>query len=305
MVHSDIIQAAAASSQHSTSSSPSPCSQQASITQRRFPSRTSQQHSSWNPLPRYFTTRSSLEQPQNAPESAPSNPAPSSSGDMDFTPANSQIGLFKNFYRAAMGHYTPEGLKAYWADSDARYSEIDCKRCEQQRDYLLSYSPIIRYMNDNIKRLGGNLDSTNIRCRTCKPGENMYGGFDHQFGIKLCANYIEKQSMLEDVLAHEMVHAYDHLRFKTDLGPEEDLRKVACSEIRASNLSGECRWANEFFRNWVLSFTSHHQDCVRRRAVISVKNRPNCESDLQAVKVVDEVWDSCFRDTRPFDEIFR
>jgi len=121
----------------------------------------------------------------------------------------------------------------------------------------------------------------------------------------LCANYLEKRNMLEDVLAHEMVHAYDHLRFKTDLGPDEDLRKVACAEIRASNLSGECRWANEFFRNKVTAFTNHHQDCVRRRAVISVKMRPNCKDDVQAVKAVNDVWDSCFRDTRPFDEIYR
>ena len=102
-----------------------------------------------------------------------------------------------------------------------------------------------------------------------------------------------------------MVHAYDYLRFKIELGADEDLRKVACAEIRASNLSGECRWANEFFGNKVLSFTGHHQDCVRRRAVISVSMRPNCESDLQAVKAVNDVWDSCFRDTRPFDEIYR
>lgn len=121
----------------------------------------------------------------------------------------------------------------------------------------------------------------------------------------LCANYIDKRSMLEDVLAHEMVHAYDHLRFTTELGADEDLRKVACSEIRASNLSGECRWSNEFFRNKVFSFTGHHQDCVRRRAVASVRMRPNCESDVQAVKVVNGVWDSCFQDTRPFDEIYR
>lgn len=33
--------------------------------------------------------------------------------------------------------------------------------------------------------------------------------------------------------------------------------------------------------------------------------RPNCKDDVQAVKVVNEVWDSCFRDTRPFDEIYR
>ena len=51
--------------------------------------------------------------------------------------------------------------------------------------------------------------------------------------------------------------------------------------------------------------TLQHQNCVRRRAVASVMARPNCKDDVQAVKVVNEVWDSCFKDTRPFDEIYR
>ena len=76
-------------------------------------------------------------------------------------------------------------------------------------------------------------------------------------------------------------------------------------QIRASNLSVESRCTKQILNNRVMAFTMHHQDCVRRRAVESVKNRPECNSDLQAVKAVNEVWDSCFRDTRPFDEIFR
>lgn len=76
-------------------------------------------------------------------------------------------------------------------------------------------------------------------------------------------------------------------------------------QIRASTLSGECRWSREFFtrNNWKL--TQQHQTCVRNRAVLSVMNRPNCKDDVQAVKVVNEVWDSCYNDTRPFDEIYR
>lgn len=224
-------------------------------------------------------------------------------GGAEFLPSNTVINRFKNFYRMATGSMSSEGQKTYWADADARYSTVDCNRCESQRDYLLQYSPVIRYMSENIRRLGGDVNKSNIRCRTCTTG--MLGGFDHRYGIMLCANYVDKQSMLEDVLAHEMVHAYDHLRFKTNLDHESDLRHVACSEIRASNLSGECRWANEFFRNKIMAFTNHQQDCVRRRAVHSVKNRPNCPDEKAAERVVDEVWHSCFADTRPFDEIYR
>ena len=101
----------------------------------------------------------------------------------------------------------------------------------------------------------------------------------------------------------EMVHAYDHLRFK--LNWRDDLRHAACTEIRASSLSGECRWSREFFTRGQLKLTQQHQECVRRRATLSVAGRLSCKDDVQAAKVVNEVWESCFADTRPFDEIYR
>ena len=50
---------------------------------------------------------------------------------------------------------------------------------------------------------------------------------------------------------------------------------------------------------------NQHQNCVRRRAVQSVMSRPQCKDEAHAVQAVNEVWESCFRDTRPFDEIYR
>ncbi|KAJ9611081.1 Mitochondrial inner membrane protease atp23 [Cladophialophora chaetospira] len=255
--------------------------------------------------------------------SAPPTSASPQDGS-DFRPATTWWNRTVNFTRMLTGQMSPAGQKKYWLDADERYSDFDCKRCETDRDYLLKYSPVIRFMNENIQKLGGEMGPQNIHCRTCRgEEEEMQGGFDHKYGIKICANWVQQRSQLEDVMAHEMVHAYDHLRFKTNLTEEDDLKHAACSEvafpqlwrdvleladieqIRASNLSGECRWANEFFRNKVLSFTQHQQDCVRRRAILSVKGRPGCKDDVHAVKVVNEVWDSCFRDTRPFDEIYR
>ena len=61
----------------------------------------------------------------------------------------------------------------------------------------------------------------------------------------------------------------------------------------------------EFFTKKQWKLTQQHQECVRRRAALSLRNRPNCKDDVQAVQVVNEVWDSCFKDTRPFDEIYR
>lgn len=100
-----------------------------------------------------------------------------------------------------------------------------------------------------------------------------------------------------------MIHAYDHLRFKVEWNG--DLRHSACTEIRASTLSGECRWLREFWGKSQWKFTQGFQDCVRRRATLSVAARPACKDRAQASKIVEEVWDSCFPDTRPFDEVYR
>jgi len=43
--------------------------------------------------------------------------------------------------------------------------------------------------------------------------------------------------------------------------------------------------------------------CVRRRAILSVAANPNCKSKEEAERVVNEVWESCSNDTRPFDEV--
>jgi mitochondrial inner membrane protease ATP23 len=254
----------------------------------------------------------------SSPSSSDSAAPPSKVGGKEFLPSDTVTNRFKNFYRMAVGSMSLEGQKKYWEDADERYSASDCKRCENYRDYLMNYSPIIRYMTENIQRLGGDVNSTNVRCRTCKTG--MLGGFDHRYGIMICANWMDSRKMQEDVMAHEMVHAYDQsgssdgfeagglfgsefcsYGSRSGRGKTDEMRQ----QIRASNLSGECRWANEFFKNKIMAFTNHQQDCVRRRAVHSVKNRPNCPDEATATRVVDQVWHSCFRDTRPFDEIYR
>lgn len=57
----------------------------------------------------------------------------------------------------------------------------------------------------------------------------MSGGFNPEAGILICANQMRDRKHLEDTMAHEMVHAWDQLRWKVDM--EGDLRHAACSEV--------------------------------------------------------------------------
>ena len=82
-------------------------------------------------------------------------------------------------------------------------------------------------MRQNINQLNGDINETNVRCRRCTTFQS--GGFSPDHGIQICANELRNRGHLEDTLAHEMVHAYDHLRFKVDW--MADLRHAACAEV--------------------------------------------------------------------------
>ncbi|KAI5366221.1 putative peptidase M76, ATP23 [Septoria linicola] len=212
---------------------------------------------------------------------------------------------WSNFFSILTNTAPPTTREAYFHERDIRNEERDIQRAEDDVKWLFKASPIITFLQHQINLLGPSTGAAaigphNVRCRRCDTKQS--GGFSSEHGILLCANHFRDRGHLEDTLAHEMVHAYDHLRFKMD---PLDLRHAACMEIRASMLSGECRFSREFFTRGQWSLTQQLQECVRRRAALSVAQRPACKDDVQAVRVVNEVWGSCFDDTRPFDEIYK
>jgi hypothetical protein len=205
-------------------------------------------------------------------------------GTATFLPSDTLLNRFRNFYRMATGSMSPTGQVQYWRDADIRHEAIDCRRCESQRDYLLQYSPIIRFMSDNIRQLGGDLGKHNMRCRRCETG--MRGGFDAKYGIKLCANWIDTQSQMEDTMAHEMVHAYDQLRFKVDW-EGKDLRHVACTEVSKSGfkVSGKWKVTNELgtdpsqFAQWRVPMGErilHEQDLSVYESPSGLREEESC-----------------------------
>lgn len=247
-----------------------------------------------------------------------------------------------NYFKILSGQVTNEGIFHYREHRYRANEARDVARCEQYRDWLFAYSPTVRFLNDKIAELnhGQGMTPANVLCRRCPARltagmqvERQSGGFEPAHGILVCANEVRNKGHLEDTLAHEMVHAYDQLRFEVDFRGERDLRQAACTEvgftpgwstfvkgqadrhhwltlsfssqIRASMLSGECRWTREVLTRGNYTLTEQFQNCVRRRAVQSMMARPWVKDDVQAVKVVNEVWDSCFSDTRPFDEVYR
>lgn len=144
-----------------------------------------------------------------------------------------------------------------------------------------------------------------VECVSASQQEKgMVGGFAAHTGgsgpykprIVLVEEHNYSQEVFDRTLTHELVHAYDQCRANVDW---KDLRHVACSEIRASQLSGECEFKQEVDRG-SFGFMKQHQKCIRRRAALSVGLAHNGTSKEVAEKAVDSVYDQCYKDLAPF-----
>mmetsp|Transcript_20961 Transcript_20961/g.61013 ORF Transcript_20961/g.61013 Transcript_20961/m.61013 type:complete len:208 (-) Transcript_20961:738-1361(-) len=61
--------------------------------------------------------------------------------------------------------------------------------------------------------------------------------------IFLCQQHLRNEEHAHQSMAHELIHAIDLCRTKMD--PLNNCMHMACTEIRAENLSGECAWTKE------------------------------------------------------------
>lgn len=101
-------------------------------------------------------------------------------------------------------------------------------------------------------------------------------------------------------VTHELIHAYDHCRAKVEA---TNCSHIACTEVRAANLSGDCDFGVEVSRSLALiarggGLGGHQQRCVKRRAELSLSFHSQCKDDEK--RTMGQVWDACYADTAPF-----
>jgi len=154
---------------------------------------------------------------------------PTSSASASASPNDDPFTYYtwSTFFAALSGQATPHERVQYFRARDIANEESDVKRISSHVDYLYTYSPLIRFMREEIQKLGHDVPPSVVRCRRCE-GSSAGGGFNPDHGILLCSNYMKSRGHVEDTLAHEMVHVYDHLRWKFD---KLDLRHAACTEV--------------------------------------------------------------------------
>jgi mitochondrial inner membrane protease ATP23 len=181
---------------------------------------------------------------------------------------------------------------------------IRCVHCEQPQagGFGMVMEEIV---DNNLKSIPSTITATSMKDQCQRTAQEIRDQIARELAgsskltiqpeIFVCQQYMDNEHMTHKTLHHELIHAIDMCR--TTMDPLHNCVHLACTEIRAENLSGECSFFKELPR--MSSFRKHGQECVRRRAILSVKANPNCT--LRAEEYVDAALPRCFQDNFPYD----
>lgn len=199
-------------------------------------------------------------------------------------------------------HMTIPGLEELSAEERAKHVK-QYMRCEEMKQHALA-SRKVRFMFNALAELGNVITDPDkyVQCMHC---DALVGAFALTHPkttslVGICQNHLHEQHVVTDTLTHELVHIYDNVRAHMDSG---NCVHVACTEVRAAALSGECARDKEQTRGILapgFSEPGHFAKCVRRRANNSVRALPQCADPAVCKQAMDLAFDRCFRDRAPF-----
>lgn len=122
---------------------------------------------------------------------------------------------------------------------------------------------MIHFLLTKMDARGCRLPADFVKCVPAPEGKVIGGFHAEQRKVFLNSVATKDQKTVTRTILHELVHAFDICRVHFD---PTNCRHVACTEIRAANLSDECSFSAEMGR---LNFGFGGQQKVRRLAVRS------------------------------------
>lgn len=202
------------------------------------------------------------------------------------------------------------------------------KMCMSRLEGTVANHRIVHTLLDSISSLGCKLPKDFFVCRNCDA--DMTGGFmlpprqppttssssssnnnnknccngsgngsggdsdEYQPRIVLCEDKKIDRQTFDNTIIHELIHAYDVCRAKIDW---KKCEQHACTEIRASALSGECGMSRELLRGQY-NIRGGHRECVKRRASKSLAANVYCKDSCS--DAIEAAFEQCYADVKPF-----
>ncbi|KAI3995907.1 hypothetical protein MKX01_017104 [Papaver californicum] len=126
-------------------------------------------------------------------------------------------------------------------------------------------TPTVKFLKENLEKAGCAFGENFIKAIKCDT--KIGGGYSRGKGIVVCSNHMNLQDDVNQVVIHELIHAYD--------------------DCRAANLD----WTD----------CAHHAcRMCQKKSMKSMAVNPYC-SEVASKEAMDAVWDFCYNDTKPFD----
>ncbi|XP_047338595.1 mitochondrial inner membrane protease ATP23 [Impatiens glandulifera] len=190
-----------------------------------------------------------------------------------------------------------EGAAVEETNSKSTSRPSDGRTVEECQDMINRSlkNPTVKFLREHMEKSGCTFGENFIKAVNCK--REVSGGYTRGGGIIVCSNHMNLQDEVNQVVIHELIHAYDDCR-AANLD-WTNCAHHACSEIRAGHLSGDCHYKRELLRGF-MKIRGHEQECVRRRVMKSLLGNPYCPEPA-ARDAMEAVWDTCYNDTKPFD----
>jgi inner membrane protease ATP23 len=170
-------------------------------------------------------------------------------------------------------------------------------KCETIVTNVFNRSNELQLLAGAMKKYG--CDFNLLRHVSCERCKNCAGGFDPDTNqIIICYTQSLNRHKIMATMMHEMVHMFDYCRVNFDF---DNLEHVACSEIRAANLT-YCSIADRLVHGGpgLFDFKKTHQFCVKDVAFQSVKAYSPETGDEKLWSIIDKVFPDCYNDLEPF-----
>ncbi|CAN1188015.1 Mitochondrial inner membrane protease ATP23 [Linum perenne] len=199
-------------------------------------------------------------------------------------------------------------------------------------------APMVKFLREHLEKAGCGIGDKFIRAVHCDG--NYSGGFTPGKGIQVCSNHMNIQDEVNQVVIHELIHAFDECRaanldwtncahhacsevslFKLIFDLLASYVKSLCMILFLFAVSDSCSC---FFVGYssdiqiraghlsgdcnykrellrgFMKIRGHEQECVRRRVMKSLMGNPYC-SEAAGKDAMEAIWDVCYNDTQPFD----
>ncbi|ANQ09529.1 Uncharacterized protein PCOAH_00047010 [Plasmodium coatneyi] len=135
---------------------------------------------------------------------------------------------------------------------------------------------------------------------------NYVGGYNPiNNTIWICSNNIKNYYKLKYILTHELIHAFDFARANIDM---YNCHHIACSEIRAYNMSNQCSYFNsKYFSPNHDVFTNFKSPsiratpknkCIYNNVYSSLNQYKPCTNNTH--QFINDVFEKCLHDYWPF-----